>query len=73
MRVSQACSTADVLGGAAWQKKLRLSGLLLCALNSVTPARILSVPSMAQGSDPRPPAFATATAISTPVAFAIGA
>jgi len=59
--------------GGEWQKKLTLSGLDDWVLMMASSVRMASMPSMAQGSDPNPPALDTATASAPPCTPAIGA
>jgi hypothetical protein len=59
--------------GGVWQKKLRFQGRVVCAVRACSSLRSTSGVSMAQGSEPSPPAFDTATAMALPCTPAIGA
>ena len=52
---------------------MTLKGLFVCALIDSSSVRMPSAVSMAQGREPRPPAFETAIAMALPCAPAIGA
>ncbi len=59
--------------GGVWQKKLTLNGFVVCARMAASSLRMASRLSMAQGSEPSPPALETATASALPCTPAIGA
>ena len=58
---ASACAASSG-AGATWLKKLTLNGAPVCARMSAIWARSASAPSAAQASEPRPPAWQTATA-----------
>ena len=69
----QAASRSALGFGGAWQKKLTLNGLTVCARMAASSWRRSSRLSRAPGSEPSPPALHTATASALPWTPAIGA
>ena len=68
-----ASSCALETSGGTWQKKLTLSGASVALRNSSICPESCSLVNIAAGSEPRPPAWATAMASATPLEPAIGA